>query len=215
MMRQLLLSIVFCFAAGAGALAQKPFTEGTIVYKVRIISPEHKVITGTYTYTIKGDQVRKELKMNNGFHDVLLMDFSANTVYSLQDRNHRRYAVQLKMSDFQQKLSKYEAFRIINNAPTNKKIAGCKAAKCRVLYPDSSGAEVYFTKEWYPVQPFIFSHFPGAKFIPLLYSYTEDDSMIMKFEAEKVDSSPVENAVFRIPPDYKMISYKEYKELTR
>ena len=38
--------------------------------------------------------------------------------------------------------------------------------------------------------------------------------MTMTFEASKIEAQPVENAVFRIPADYKIISYNEYKEMS-
>jgi hypothetical protein len=40
-------------------------------------------------------------------------------------------------------------------------------------------------------------------------------NMTMVFEIEKLEQGPIENAVFRIPPDYRMISYDEYKELSK
>ena len=65
------------------------------------------------------------------------------------------------------------------------------------------------------MQGITYERFPNTKFLPLSFSYKDENGMTMLFDAEKVEAAPVENAVFRIPPDYKMISYKEYKELSQ
>ena len=195
--------------------AQKPFTEGTIVYKVILESADQKIFTGTYTFTFKGVHIRKELKLDNGYQDIELFDCGDNLVYSLQNMNGKKYAIQLSMSDMIKAQEKFSGFRINNEEGNSRNIAGLAVYKGNLNYKDGTGTEIYYTKEWRPLQPISFERFPDAKFLPLNYSYKNESGMSMKFEAEKVAASPVESSVFRIPPDYKMISNEEYKKMAK
>ena len=196
------------------APAQKPFNEGTIVYKVSLSSADNKSFYGTYTFFIKANQVKKEIKLNNGYQDVVLLNCGTNKIYSLQNRNGKKYAIELNMPEMLKKQEKFNGFTVSNEINENKKIAGYPVYKANINYSDGTASPVYYTKEWNPAQTATFERFPNAKFFPLLFSYTNDDGMIMIFEAEKMEPGPIENAVFRIPPDYKMISYTEYKQLS-
>ena len=61
----------------------------------------------------------------------------------------------------------------------------------------------------------MYNRFPNIKVLPVKYEYTDDSGMIMHFKAEKVSPIPVENAAFRIPPDYKIITYSDYKQMNK
>ena len=74
---------------------------------------------------------------------------------------------------------------------------------------------MFYSNDWYPLQSITYERFPGAKFLPISYSYTDEHGIAMDFEADLIEMQPVENAIFRIPPEYKMISYEEYKQLSK
>ena len=201
--------------AGFSSRAQKPFTEGVIVYNVTLESPDHKEIKGVYSFVIKGSEIKKELKLSNGYGDIVLLNCGTGVVYSLQSKNGKKYAIQLNMNDLTKKQEKFVGYTISNEQANNRNIAGLPACKGNVAYKDGSTVEIYYTKDWSPSQPITYERFPAAKFLPLSFSYTDENGMSLHFNAEKIEASPVENAVFRIPTDYKMISYKEYKELSQ
>jgi hypothetical protein len=214
--RYIAAALIFLATALAGerVAAQSAFTEGVIVYKVRMEMPGQKDVTGTYTYTVKGGHMRKEMKLNNGYQDVVVVNSMTNTVYSLQSRNARKYAVQLSMEDIAHKQEPYTRFRVSNEAPGNKKIAGLAASRGDVAYTDGTHAETWYSKEWYLPDGTAYERFPDAKFLPLGFFYRDSATATMQFEAKKITHEPVEDAVFRIPPDYKIISYKEYKQMS-
>jgi len=193
------------------AKAQKPFTEGIIIYKISIESLGNHTATGTYTCIIKGEQIRKELKMDNGYQDILLFDYSKNTVYSLQIRGDKKYAIQLSLGDFTSKQKKYLNFTLQDKPGNTKQIAGNNAQEAVIRYTDGSQADIYYIKDWYPQEAMTFDRFPGIKVFPLECSYTYNEGT-MHFYAEKMELEPVESAAFHIPADYKMISYAEYKQ---
>lgn len=209
------LCVLFILLLTAGtSRAQKPFTEGTLVYKVSLTSADNKSVSGTYTFFIKGNQVRKEIRLNNGYQDVVLLNCGSNKVYSLQNKNGKRYAIELSMQEMLKRQEKFDGFTLKNETADTKKIAGYPVYKANVSYSDGTSPEVYYTKEWHPTQPITFERFPNASFLPVYFSYTNEQGMVMTFEAEKIEPGPIENSMFRVPADYKMISYKEYKELT-
>jgi hypothetical protein len=211
--KYLLLLLLFLYSA-MQIKAQKSFSEGVIVYKVKLESADHKTFAGTYTFTFKGPQLRKELKLDNGFGNIVIMNTTNNSVYSLQSSNDRKYAIELSMADLLKTQEKFNGFAVGNEESNPEKIAGCAAYKGSVKYRDGSGADVLYTKDW-QVLSITFERFPGAHFLPLTFSYKDENNTSMQFEAEKIVSSPIENGLFRIPPDYKMISNAEYRKLSK
>lgn len=204
--------LLFLLLFTLSGIAQKPLTEGFILYKVKLESPDNKIFTGTYTFTFKGGQLRKDLKLTNGYQHVLIINATANIVYSLQSRNGRKYAVELNLQEIIEKQGKYANFTLANEKSIAA-VAGCAAFKATIGYKDGSTADICYTKEWQPPIAMAYNRYPGALFMPLVFSYKDDDGIIMHFEAEKVVAEPVENATFRIPPDYMIISNAEYKQM--
>lgn len=207
----LVLLILLCVSAGA----QKPFTEGILRYKVKLKSPDNRTYKGYYTFTFKGPHVKKELKLDNGFEDVVLIDCGTGKVYSLQNRNGKKFAIQLSMEEIVKKQDAFLGFTVSDQESDRQEIDGFAVSKGKVSYKDGSSAEIFYSKDWYPLQSITYERFPGAKFLPMSYSYTDEHGISMDFETDKLLLEPVENAVFRIPPEYKMISYEEYKELSK
>jgi len=208
-------AFLFFMLACVPAVAQKPFTEGVIVYNVTLVTTDHGEYKGVYTFTIKGSEIKKELKLNNGYDDIVVLNCGAGTVYTLQSKNGKKYMIQLSISDLEKRQEKYLGFTVSNEQINSRNIAGFSAAKGNIQYKDGANVEVYYTKEWNPVQRMTYERFPDAKFLPVSYYYKDETGAIMHFDAEKIEARPVENSVFRAPADYKMISYKEYKELSQ
>ncbi len=193
--------------------AQKALTEGYINYNVKLESPDKKVFTGTYTFTFKGTQLRKDLQLSNGYRHVIILNSATNVIYSVQNINGKKYAVELAMDDVMKKQEKYVNFTLTNEEVQANHVAGCVAYKSKINYKDGSSADLCYTKEWYPAIPVTYNRYPDSRFMPLIFSYKDEDGIIMYFEAEKIEAAPVENANFRIPNDYTIISNAEYKQM--
>jgi hypothetical protein len=211
--------IVLVLAALIGcvrAYAQKPFSEGIIVYQVQLSSPDNKVYKGTLTFTFKNGQVRKDLKLDNGFADITLINANKGTIYTLQERNGRKYAIQLSMEDdVNKKQKRFRGFTVANEARYMEQVAGYTVYSGTVVYKDSSLTEVLYNKDWKPEVPYTWNRFPDAQFIPLRFAYKDDNGIQMAFAASKMEESPIQNSVFAIPADYKMISNEEYRQLLK
>jgi len=207
----LVLGMLLCMQ---GAVAQKPFTEGVVSFRVELISADNTTVRGSYVFSIKDAEIKKELKLDNGYEDITLINCTKNSVYSLQNINGRKFAIQLSMDELLQKQQKFRGFRVVTEENTGKKMAGCTVYKTRIAYNDTAFSDILCTREWRPAQTITFNRFPDAPFFPLSFSYHEASGIIMKFDAEKMDAGPVASSVFRIPHEYKMISYEEYKQLS-
>ena len=194
-------------------MAQKPFVEGTIAYKIQIESADGKVFYGTYTFTFKNGHIRKDLKLNSGYEDVVIINTALGTAYSLQTNNGKKYAIQLSMDELSNKQKNYTDFKLKEDKTTGKIIAGYTVFKGQVTYKNGTSCEIYYTPEWCPDKTLTYERFPDARFMPLSYSYTDEKGVTMRMEAEKVSATPVENSVFRLPADCKIISYGEYKQM--
>ncbi len=202
------------FLCCATTFAQKPFTEGVITYRISLKAAGQPEVSGKYIFTVKGMEIKKELSLNNGYTDVTLINTGTGAVRSLQSKNGKNYVIELAMSDLEKKQEKYMGFTLSNEQPAGKSIAGMQASKATINYRGMPSTDLYYTKDWAPTHPILYEHFPNAKFIVLSWAAT-DNNVAVSLNAEKVEPGPVENAVFKIPADYKLISYKEYKELSQ
>ena len=198
--------------------AQQAFVEGQIVYSVSI-GPvaggtgftEH---AGTYTITVKGANQRKELKMNSGYRNVILQNNNTGVIYSLQYTGGQNYAVQLKLQDIKERQKPYDGF-VQKEEQGTMTIAGQECHKAKVTYKDGSTSTLYYSPSWLSPDYSLFDRFPGIKYVPLNFEYRNEEGITMHFAAERIEAKPVESALFRLPPDYKIITNAEFKALQK
>lgn len=201
--------------SATATIAQQPFSEGIIEYTVLLTAPDNNKISGTYTMSFKGAEIKKVMRMDNGYEDVTLFDCKNGTIYSLLSRNGSKYAIQLSMEEFLAKQEKYTGYRITNEKKQNKLIDSLVVYQGTVKYKNNAKVTIQYTKDWKPAEPITYTRFPNATFLPLRFQYDEENGMGMMFEATKVSATPLSTSIFKIPADYKMISYEEYKQLSK
>ena len=197
--------------------AQQPFVEGTVVYAVSIgpVTTGAKGFAehaGTYRLTVKGASVRKELMMNSGYRNVIIQNSNTGMVYSLQQAAGQNYAIQLRPQDIKERQKPYEGFAQ-KEEEGSMTIAGQPCRKATVTYKDGSSSSLYYTTAWSATDAALFDRFPGIKYIPLTFEYRNEEGITMRFAAEKFEASLVESVLFRVPPDYKIITNAEYKAM--
>jgi hypothetical protein len=200
------------------AYAQKAFDEGIIKYHVTLKrqGAEHtKHVEGSYTLILKGKMVRKELKLDNGYDDVVLMDGNNNTLYTLQTAGDKKYAIQHNMDEHLAKQKIFEGFTVQDGAK-RKSINGYDAQQATVSYKNGTNTIIYYTKAWRPAYEHTFDRLPAVDFIPLEFDVLEENKkMELQFTIGEIVLKPIENACFKIGADYKIISYDEYKEINK
>lgn len=210
-----LLTLVFI--SSLQVKAQQVFSEGHIIYDVTIDPPANQEglqqYSGTYTVTVKGKHIRRELNMDNGFNSVLLLNTEDNSAYSLKKAGDKYYAIELDPEDREKEQKRYRGFTLKEEC-CSINIAGMNTLKGTVLYTDGSSAEIYYSTDWQPVTG-LFDRFPAMQVMPLDFVYKGEDGLRTHFRATAMKSEPVENAAFRIPRNYRILSHKDYEELTR
>ena len=189
--------------------AQHPFTEGKIVYNVRLTGPDKRTYTGTYQFTFKENNLRKELNLPT-FQEVMLVNTIKNTVYSLRNINGRKFAIQLDAGDIQKMEDPFRGFTLTERSGKGKSFAGVSGIRATVRYRNGSEADIYYDKSRYAGIPFTFERFPDARFLPLQFAYQEADGTTMEFSAEQIVTTGIDNGSYTIPRDYKVISHDEY-----
>ncbi|MBS1586331.1 MAG: hypothetical protein JSS82_12380 [Bacteroidetes bacterium] len=192
--------------------AQKPFVEGTIQYSVKLSAGAAVQRSGTYLITVKGKQIKKEFRLEDLDNTILINGDEA--AYSLKASQGKKYAIQLDAKELMNRSARYADFKV-NDETANGLVAGLSTQKAKVAYKDGSTADILYSKDWKPADAHLFEHFPAINGLPLDFTYQAENGALIHFHAEKVEMSPVENAVFRLPKDYRIISNAEYQQLSK
>lgn len=198
------------------SFAQKPFKEGTLIYAVTIDPPANQEgitqYTGVYKIVVKDKQLRRELNMDNGFKNVIIQDEHNGTGYALKEVQGSKMAIELDPDQTAKRRSKYEGFemKVKGNASA---IAGFAVKKGIAKYKDGSSVEVFYTED-YTSGTTLFDHFPLFAGLPLEFSVRNEDGMMMHFKIKDVSVEPVENMMFKVSQDYKIMNNNEYKQLS-
>ncbi len=208
--RKIVVFTAFLAAPALMAHAQTPFVEGRITFAVKLTAADHKEYDGTYKYTFKGGNLKKELSLSI-YQETFLINTSAGTAYALKTNHGKKYAIQVEIEDLRKEQLKYEGFTFNAKGNKNKVIAGIAAKDGEIVYTDGSRVNIMYSDKWYPNIPLTFERFPDVKMLPLLFYYKDPNGVSMRFEATEVSAVPVENSEFSIPTDYKVISSEEYK----
>lgn len=152
--------------------------------------------------------------MNSGYRNVIIQNSNTGAVYSLQPTAGQNFAIQLRAQDLEEKMKPYEGFSQKDEEGTMT-IAGQPCRKASIQYKDGSTSSLYYSTTWNTPDATLFERFPGIKYLPLSFEYRNDEGITMHFAAEKLEAKPVESALFRVPPDYKIISNAEYKSMRK
>jgi hypothetical protein len=214
-MRIYIVVIYLCVVFGAlQAQAQTPFVEGSITYHVTLKAPTHS-LQGTYTIYVKGHQLRKEIELNNGFKDIVIYNYTNNTAYSLQQFEGNKYAIQLLLEDVRKRQLKYMDFKVIDGQSLDYSIVSLSALQGEIIYKDGTHYNMTYNKQWYPDLPQMYDRFPKAQFIPLCFANVEENGTIMQMDAIRFSVAPMEDALFKVPKDYGIMTHEEYKKLKK
>lgn len=198
-------------------VAQQQLVEGELVYSVSIRKGgenEQFVKSGTYTIFLKGSAIRKDLKLDNGYSNTIIINNSDGLAYSLKESRGNKFAIQLKQQEMLDREKPFQDFVLISE-DNQSTIAGFKAERGTAKYKNGTRSELLYTKELSLNQPYLFSRLPGISVTPLFFEIVNEDGTTMRFEAEKIVAKPVESSLFKLPTDYKLISNEEYRQLSR
>lgn len=210
-----LLSFLLVLLAGT-AIGQKSLIEGSISYTIssRTSPADELKSVGTYTVSFKDGMVRKDIKMNSGYTNAIIVNGKNNSVYSLRTVAEDHFAVQMDYAEYLDRQKKYEGFTVAKRK-TNDKKAGFSATKGEVTYKDGTVTNIYFTEEVTISEPKLFERLPGITYLPLAFEFQKETGPALHLELSNVEERPVESSLFTVPADFKIITSKELKELNK
>ena len=197
-----LLLLLFAHSASA----QLPFTEGTATYDVRILDANGQeslgTQAGTYKLTLKGSQVRRDLKMNNGFEATTIYDSRTASAVVLQATAADKFAVRLTPAQWQARNEKYSNFTLKVRGGKSAEVAGFT---CQPATAGFSGGkeETLCLSDIALSQKNAFERYPGIEKLPLEFEHRTKKGSLIQFRLEKLQRMPIEDAQFRVPADYK------------
>lgn len=215
-MKKLGVIVLLLFISCSPAIAQDNlFAEGVIVYDVTLDPPNNEEgltqYKGTYTIMVKGNAMRKELSLENGFKDISLYNGDNNTAYALRTMGGKYYAIELDMAEMEQEYNKWRGFSIAD-ANGQADILDQKSQKATITYKDGSTCDMYYSKAWKP-SALMFNYFPDIQVMPMSFVLSNTKSMNMYFKAKSIKIKAIETAQFRIPKEYKIVTKDEYRQM--
>lgn len=203
--------------------AQKLVSEGTINYKVtisgKVPTPANEpAITesksGTVSIKIKGDNIRQDVQLEDGYKHSQISNFTTGKEIILQSVNGLKYAIEINIKDKEKQNSQYYNAAITLNKDM-KSFAGYDSKSATATYKNGTTLALFILQDYYLNYPQIFDRFPDLKGIPASYDLLMGNGFTTHFELTTLNEDPIQNALFRIPEGYRIISQKEYEKLLK
>lgn len=199
---------IFCIVCLAtlltvyGARAQSVFAEGFIIYNV--YGPDSAKPCGTYTQTIKSGNIRRELKLNNGLHQITLHQTHNGENYSLYNENGHLFALLLTKQEYD---SLQDARGTLTRKSTGqrKKILGHACEGIEVFEDKERLADGFYTREITTQHEYFNPLFPKLPGLALEYTTHQDGRDALRFEAIEITESVVDPRIFIVPANYDII----------
>jgi GLPGLI family protein len=204
----------FLFYTGV-TVAQKKFSEGSIVYNVTVNTndPNPKLADGfdgaTNTVYIKGKLSRSELVSVFGTQSTII-DGRTGNVNVLKEYGDKKYMITMTPADWVEANQKYDSvsFTYENEYKT---IAGYNCQKAIGRLKNGETFTVYYTKELIPESrdfQYSYRNLPG---LALEYESVLGNSKVT-FSASKISFDPVPIAKFDLPrTGFRVLTYQESK----
>lgn len=212
---QRLLFILLALFTTSISWGQQAFIEGEIVYRVSIRkageTTSKSTNNGSLHIYVKGDAVRKELNFDAGFSSTLLFMGNTKPSYTLRQIGNQNLAIQLDDKELKKQAlacAQMQMEILKNDRPV---IADFKTEKVKLCCNNAAPVSMYFTRAWTINNQRIFDAFPLFGYLPLSYEINEGSTSIIHFELEKIESTPLDNSMFMIPANYRIMSLDEFK----
>ncbi|PSK89355.1 hypothetical protein B0I18_112157 [Taibaiella chishuiensis] len=214
------LAVVSAFSLITPAYAQQKFTEGTIEYTISINGPAPTDYSnpglskaGTLLFSIKDNNVRQDLKLEDGYTYSRIGNFTTEKDIILQTLNTINYAIETDLKSLKAKAGAYYGAKLETTGNT-RKVNDLEAQEALLKYKDGTSMRFFYHKDYELPHPEIFERMPELKGIPALFDVPMSNGYVTHFELRRITPGPVGNTIFRVPEGYRIISKKEYDKLT-
>ena len=198
------------------ALAQKKFTEGTILYDIVINTGSDKpknadFLDGTTVANyIKGNKSRTEMVSLLGTLTTI-NDSSKNSIVILKEFGEQKYMITLTPADWKEANKKYEDISFTYDPGAEKTILGYKCKKAIGKLQDGTTYTVWYTPDLFPENrnfQYETRTLPG---LAMEYEINSKDKKVT-YTVSKISFSPVPASKFDLPKSgYRIMTYAESK----
>ncbi len=185
--------------------AQQVFSEGKINYLVYADGSDQSI--GSYTISIKGNFIKSDYELNNGFKSETIYNGKEGTSATLKVIQNSAYALMQTKAEIDEANKAFAKAKYTYGSDT-KKIAGYNTTSCEVSYGSGKKATLFLTKELKTESDKLLAMFPGLEGIPLEYSIDNGNSSL-RFSAQTVEIRNMDSEEFSIPKNYKIVTKKE------
>jgi hypothetical protein len=200
-MKNILLSISIVFAF-VNTFAQITITEGKIVYDI-FITNNLEEQQGELIITFKNNFMKREMKMKNGYANIILFDASTGKSVLYNELNGNKLSKILTKNDVIAQNQKF-ANAIYTNKSEIKTIANNNCNLVNITYQDGTNNLVYYNENFKIAMKEFYSMFPELKGVPFQYQVGTKGNTIILI-AKSIESKPIDNIEIEAPKGYKAI----------
>jgi len=208
-MKRFLLPIFFF--AFAPSIAQKRFSEGTIVFKVSTFVDGIMIADeATAVQMTKGGHLRSEMSSSIG-KTITIFDTREGKGAVMRELGSQKILIPLNRENWAETNAKFQNLDYVFSKDSMELI-GFKCSKANAILKDSTFIGVFFTREISTENPEIDVQFGALPGMALQFSYTKGNTMVV-YTATSINFDPVPIQKFDVPSSgYRVLSYEESKK---
>jgi len=208
MKRFLLPMLLF---AVAPSMAQKRFSEGTIVFKVATFVDGVKIgEDATAVQMTKGGHLRAEMSSSIG-KTITIFDAREGKGAVIRELGSQKILVPLNRENWAETNARFQdlTYAFLNDS---MELIGFKCSRANAILKDSTLINVFYTREIATENPELDSQFGKLPGMVLEFSYTKGNTMVV-YTATSINFDPVPIQKFDVPSSgYRVLSYEESKK---
>ena len=208
-MKGFLLPIFFFVVASS--VAQKRFSEGSIVFKVSTFVDGVKIAEdATAIHMTKGGHVRSEIISSLG-KTITIFDTREGKGAVLRELGSQKILIPLNRRNWAETNAKFQDLAYAFSEDS-KELIGFMCTRATAILKDSTVIGVFYTKEISTENPEVDSQFGSLPGMALEFSYTKGNTIVV-YTATAINFDPVPIQKFDVPNSgYRVLSYEESKK---
>lgn len=199
------------FFAVIPSIAQKRFSEGTIVFKVATFVDGIKIGEDARAVQMtKGGHLRSEMSSSIG-KTITIFDAREGKGAVIRELGSQKILIPLNRDNWAETNAKFQdlTYAFLKDS---MELIGFKCSKANAMLKDSTVMNVFFTREISTENPEVDSQFGTLPGMALEFSYTKGNTMVV-YTATSINFDPVPIQKFDVPNSgYRVLSYEESKK---
>ena len=208
-MKRFLLPMLFFVVIPS--IAQKRFSEGTIVFKVATFVDGIKIGEDARAVQMtKGGHLRSEMSSSIG-KTITIFDAREGKGAVIRELGSQKILVPLNRENWAETNTKFQdlTYAFLKDS---MELIGFKCSRANAMLKDSTVMNVFYTREISTENPEVDSQFGTLPGMVLEFSYTKGNTMVV-YTATSINFDPVPIQKFDVPSSgYRVLSYEESKK---